>query len=126
MTSTHPLSAAPALRPSADAISRVRNRAAALADTARRRNQHPDSETTASYERALGAFEVACVAARAEGVLAAASIQRAVRDAAGRPDRLGALLTITDTVDLSSATEPVYHLVQALRPFKAARQAASA
>jgi hypothetical protein len=123
MTSTHPLSAATALRPSADAISRVRNRAAALA---RRRNQHPDSETTASYERALGAFEVACVAARAEGVLAAASIQRAVRDAAGRPDRLGALLTITDTVDLSSATEPVYHLVQALRPFKAARQAASA
>jgi hypothetical protein len=126
MTSTQPLSAATALRPSADTISRVRNRAAALADAARRRNQHPDSETTASYERALGAFEVACVAARADGVLAAASIQRAVRDAAGRPDRLGALLTIADTVNLSTAPEPLYHLVQALRPFKTTRRAASA
>jgi hypothetical protein len=126
MTSTNPLGAATALRPSADTISRVRNRAAALADAARRRNQHPDSETTANYKRTLGAFEAVCVAARAEGVLAAASIQRAVRDAAGRPDRLGALLTIADTVDLSNATEPMYHLVQALRPFKAARRAESA
>jgi hypothetical protein len=114
------------LRPSADAISRVRNRAAALADAKRRRDSHPDPETSARYQRALDAYEQACDAARTEGVLATAQIQAAVRDAAGRPDRLGPLLAIADNVDEKNTTEGLRDLFEALRAYHDARHAKGA
>ena len=112
----------PQLHPSADAISRVRNRAAELADARRRRDQHPDPDTNGRYQTTLAGFEQACDAARAEGVLANAMIQAAVRDAAGRPDRLGALLAIGDSTDPYNASEAMRDLFGALAGYRRARQ----
>lgn len=114
------------LRPAADVLSRVRNQAANLADCARRQNQHPDPVSAARYTKALEAFEAACDAAYAEAHLANTAVQRAVGEAARRPDRLGALLTPADALDPNQKTKAMGDLHSALRPFIQARTARSA
>lgn len=109
------------LRPSTDTLSLVRNRAATLADCARRRAQHPDAATSERYEHALAAFEQACTAAYREAHLANDAVQQAIRDAAGRPDRLGPLMSIAEAPDSPALRD----LAAAVRPYIQARAQAA-
>jgi hypothetical protein len=114
------------LRPTSNTTSLVRNRAAMLADCARRHAQHPNSQTTERYQQALRAFEAACQDAYREAHLANSAVQQAIREAAGRPDRLGALMNINDTLTSENRSQAMRDLAGALRPFIQARPAAVA
>jgi hypothetical protein len=113
------------LRPTSDSLSLVRNRAAQLADCERRRAQHPDQQTTQRYQRALETFEAACEAAYREAHLANSAVQQAIGEAASRPDRLGALMHIAETLS-EQPSQAIRDLASAVRPYIQARPASAA